>query len=244
MKKKHSSNRAILVLEAPWELDAADSNRTSVMPFVDGVAKYSGDTEVYHANFYDKSSFEKAISCLCKTKFSNTIIYIAAHGYKKEIGNMKLMDALLLIGKKSREYNITGVMLGSCFVGGNNTTLEVCLEGTNLKWCAGYSSSSYWLGGTMIDCSILAHMSQLDPDDFYERDVIIATLGRAISQFSGSYQIGTDYREAPVSLENSLQFVVQISGQGQRAKTVSSEVLALQKHYQRVAGGGNRLVFS
>lgn len=232
MRKKHSSNRAILVLEAPWELDDSDSNRSSVMPFVEGIAKYAGGTEVYHANFYDKSSFGKALDCLCKEKFRNTIVYMAAHGYKKETGNVKVSDALVLIGIKSRGCNITGVMLGSCFVGENNTTMEACLEGTNLKWCAGYSSSSYWLSGTMIDCSILAHMSQLEGDDFKSRDLIIQTLGSAISNFSSSCPIGEDYQEVSVSLEDSLQFVVQPAGQGQRARTVSSEVFSIHRGYQ------------
>lgn len=234
MRKKHSSNRAILVLEAPWELDDSDSNRSSVMPFVEGIAKYAGDTEVYHANFYDKSSFGKALDCLCKAKFRNTIVYLAAHGYKKEVGNIKVLEALSLIGDKSRECNITGVMLGSCFVGGNNATMEVCLEGTNMRWCAGYSSSSYWLKGTMIDCSILAHMSQLDAEDFSSRDLIVQTFAEAISHFSSSCPIGEDYRQTSVSLEDSLQFVVQPAGQGQRARTVSAEVFAMHKNHQLV----------
>ena len=63
-------------------LDDGDANRSSVLPFIEGVAKLAGDTEVYHANFYDKRSFEMALDCLCKTKFQNTIVYVAAHGYK------------------------------------------------------------------------------------------------------------------------------------------------------------------
>ncbi|HIF9377158.1 TPA: hypothetical protein ACX6R4_000873 [Photobacterium damselae] len=115
---RHSANRGILVLESPWELDDCDSNRSSVIPFIEGVAKLAGDTEVYHANFYDKKSFEFALKCLCKVRFSNTIVYIAAHGYKKKVGNMKLEDILFAIGSKSKQYNITGIMFGSCFVGG------------------------------------------------------------------------------------------------------------------------------
>lgn len=85
MTKKHA-HRTILVLESPWGLDDADANRSSVLPFVEGVAKYAGDTEVFHANFYDRSSFEKALACLCRTRYSNTIVYIAAHGSKWKIG--------------------------------------------------------------------------------------------------------------------------------------------------------------
>ena len=36
------------------ELDFSDSNRVSVRYFIDGIGKIAGDTEVYHANFYDK----------------------------------------------------------------------------------------------------------------------------------------------------------------------------------------------
>ncbi|MCA1773838.1 MAG: hypothetical protein LC677_15020, partial [Halomonas sp.] len=65
MSTRHAS-RAILVLESPWELDSQDANRSSVIPFVQGVAKLTGDTDVHHANFYDKKSFEMALECLCK----------------------------------------------------------------------------------------------------------------------------------------------------------------------------------
>ncbi|MEA5328680.1 hypothetical protein [Vibrio parahaemolyticus] len=49
---RHSANRGILVLESPWELDDSDSNRSSVVPFIEGVAKLAGDTEVYHAAYF------------------------------------------------------------------------------------------------------------------------------------------------------------------------------------------------
>ena len=120
--KKHSSNRAILILESPWELDSSDSNRSSVFPFVDGVSKYSGDIEVYHANFYDKNSFEKALKCLCKTKFKSTIVYIAAHGYKRKICDVSLNDVLFRIGDMSRlgavpECRLKAPLIGRSFSG-------------------------------------------------------------------------------------------------------------------------------
>ncbi len=80
MPRHHYSNRAILILENPWELDSADCNRTSVLPFVEGIAKLAGDTEVFHANFYDKRSFDRALEILCSARFNNAVIYIAAHG--------------------------------------------------------------------------------------------------------------------------------------------------------------------
>jgi len=230
--KIHQTHRAILILESPWELDNGDANRTSVLPFVEGVAKLAGDTEVFHANFYDKGSFEKALDCLCKTKFQNTTVYVAAHGYKKKTGNVNITDILRLIGYRSKAYNITGVMLGSCFVGENTTTMEIYIEGTNLKWCDGYSSLTYWLPGTLIDCSILSSMSELDSDDFSEKSVLIDSFAKAISPFSDGFEIGLDYHDDPVSLKDSMQFVVQPNGKGNRAKKVSEDVFSAWQSFQ------------
>lgn len=228
---RHSANRGILVLESPWELDDGDSNRSSVVPFIEGVAKLAGDTEVYHANFYDKKSFEYALECLCKVRFSNTIVYIAAHGYKQKIGNMKLEDILFAIGMKSKQYNITGVMFGSCFVGGNTELIEVFTTSNNLRWCAGYASTSNWLSGTFIDSAIIAQMINLEESDFSNRDTLVEHLAYAISPFSDQMYIGDDYKENPVALSDSLQFIVQPKGKGYHPKTVSSEVFTAKKQY-------------
>ncbi|HDO1355479.1 hypothetical protein Q7I30_19105 [Aeromonas veronii] len=232
MTKRHSSNRAILILESPWELDYSDSNRTSVLPFVEGVGKLAGDTEVYHANFYDKSSFLKALDCLCKRKFTNTTVYIAAHGYKKKVGNVSISDLIWEVGLRSKECNITGLMIGSCFVGENTSTMEAYLEGTNLKWCAGYSSTSLWLEGTLIDCAILSRMTDLDETDYADKDNMIHHFASSIAAFSDSFKIGRDYREQPVPLNKSLQFVIQPSGKGKRAKCVSEEVFEVRASLQ------------
>ena len=225
MGKCKNANRAILVLEAPWEMDSEDSNRTSVLPFVEGVAKFAGDTEVYLANFYDKSSFGKALDCLCKTKFLNTIVYIAAHGYEGKVQGIKLLEALSAVASKSKAYNITGVLLGSCYVGENVTTMQACIEDSNLRWCVGYSSSSYWLSGTMIDTAILAKMSQLDDDEFKSRDLIVNYFAEALSPFSLTFPVGKDYEEVQVRLQDSIRFVVQPSGKGKQAKDVTLDVL-------------------
>jgi hypothetical protein len=235
MKSRHSSNRAILVLESPWELDGLDSNRTSVLPFVEGVAKYAGDTEVFHATFYDESSFKKALACLCKRSFLNTTVYVAAHGYKRNIGGVEIIKMLTWIGLESKKYNITGIMLGSCFVGENTTAIEVCLEGSNLKWCVGYASECAWLAGTLIDCSVLMEMLAFDIEDFSDAAAMIQSFSRAISHFSSSFHIGDDYRQKPVSLRDSLKFVIQPSGKGRRAVLVSEEVFKAYADSQLLA---------
>lgn len=229
MKRVHKSSRAILVLECPWSLDSTDSNRTSVLPFVEGIAKLAGDVEVYHANFYDKSSLGKALEFLCTTRYDNTVVYIAAHGENRKVGGVDVGELLSAVGRYSQVCNITGIMLGSCFVGKNTLTLEVCLQDTNLKWCAGYSSESEWLVGTMIDCSILSRMIDLDDDNWSNKDMMICQLAEALAPFAKDFVIGNDNRARPVALEDSIQFVVQPTGQGQKARTVTAEVLAYEK---------------
>lgn len=65
MNKKYKSNRrAILILESPWELDSTDTNRSSVLPFVEGIAKLTGNTDVFHANFYDACSGQPKVDTL------------------------------------------------------------------------------------------------------------------------------------------------------------------------------------
>lgn len=231
-KRNHRSTRAILVLECPWELDQRDSNRTSVLPFVEGIAKYAGDTEVYHANFYDEVSFKAALRCLARSRADNTFVYIAAHGYKKKVAGTDISKLIFAIGEYSRECNITGLMLGSCFVGQHTATMEVFMEGTSIRWCAGYGSTCEWMAGTMIDCAIMASMLELDSSELANREIIIESLASALSPFSKTYVIGEDYKENDVRLENSLTFVVQPSGRGNRARTVTEEVMDVYEAFQ------------
>lgn len=223
MTKRHA-HRAILVLEYPWGLDDADANRSSVLPFVDGVAKFAGDTEVFHANFYDKKSFGQALECLCKTQYSNTIVYIAAHGSKRKIGGVDLLEALSHINVISRDYNITGVLLGACYTGSDTVTIEVCIEGGAIRWCAGYASAATWLEGTLVDCAILSAMSDLDEEDYRDPDCLTATLKDALSLFDGNFTIGHDVKKNPVALRHSMTAVIRPAGQGYRPREVSDEL--------------------
>jgi hypothetical protein len=225
MRRNHSAHRAIFVLESPWELDAGDANRTSVMPFIEGIGKYAGDVEVFHANFYDRSSFKKALNCLAKTRYENAVIYIAAHGSKSTIGGVKTHDMLDDIGEIAKQLNVTGLLLGSCLAGGDTSKMEAYTEGTNLRWCGGYSASVSWLEGTLLDCSILARMLDLDEVEFDDLDFIVDALAEAVAPFSKSFGIGEKSKKQK-RLDQSIEFVVQATGRGKVAKTVTSDVFS------------------
>lgn len=234
MKKPHA-HRAILVLESPWGLDDSDANRSSVLPFIEGVAKYAGDTEVFHANFYDVSSFKKALECLCKTKYSNTTVYIAAHGSAGKIGNVDLFDAMASIALRSRDYNISGVLLGACYVGKDSTALEACIEDSAIRWCVGYASSAWWIEGTLIDCAILSAMTALTTDEHRDAETLTETLADALAPFASTYPIGKSRRGSAVALQDSLQAVIQPAGQGHRARNVSKQVFDASEQLQIAA---------
>ena len=217
----HHANRAILVLESPWELDDRDANRTSVIPFIEGVAKLIGGTDVHYANFYDKFSFEKALECLCKGELDSRIVYIAAHGYDTEIVGIPMLELLLIVARYSKRYRIDGVLMGSCFVGQNSTTMEVCIEESRLRWCVGYTSATNWLDGTLIDCKLLAALSQLKDDNFFKPDAAIEAIQSSLELFDPLAPIGVDSDEQCVSLRDGMNFVLQLRGKGQRARNIT-----------------------
>ncbi len=227
IKRRGSSTNAILVLESPWGLDEKDNNRSSVVPFMQGIAKYTGDTEVFHANFYDKKSFDYALDCTTREGFKNTIIYIAAHGYEDKIGNVKVDHILGEVSDISKQQNITGLLFGSCFIGKKTLEMEVYIQESGLRWCMGYASSCNWLEGTMIDAAIIGAMISLENGDFESRDIINSAFANAIAPFADNFIIGSDYSGDKVSIRDSLKFVCQPEGKGHRAKDVTDDVFEM-----------------
>lgn len=222
---KSRNTRAIYVLEGPWDLYDEDANKSSVLPFIEGMAKIYADVEVYHSRFYNKNSFCAALDAMCKLKHKNAIVYISAHGFKKNVGGLSLIDALIQVNLVSRTYNITGVQLGSCFVGGEVMTMATLLEDSNLSWCAGYKSTNEWLLGTLIDTRIIDSMLCKKGLKSKKKTILVDKFSKALSAFSLDTIIGEDYNEDPVRLGDSISIVVQPKGKGSRGKDVTSEVL-------------------
>jgi len=238
MPRKYA-NRAIIVLESPWGLDDSDANRSSVLPFIQGVAKLAGDTDVLHANFYDTSSLLMAAKCLAKSKHRNALVYIAAHGADGKVGNVPLLKMFLAIQEFAEQCNITGVLIGSCYGGECSATLMTGIEESHLRWCASYASSADWLPGTLVDCAILEAMIDLPSSAYKSADKMIERLAGAVGLFSPDYPIGEGEDDEPVALIDSLQFVIQPEGQGHKARNVSEKVFALHADFQLQEEDGN-----
>lgn len=231
MPRKYA-NRAIIVLESPWGLDSTDANRSSVLPFINGVAKLTGDTDVLHANFYDESSLLLAANCLAKSRHRNAIVYVAGHGGDGEVGNVDLLSMFAAVRVFAEQCNITGVLIGSCYGAECVTKLQAGIEASPLRWCASYASSAFWLQGTLVDCAILESMLDLPASAYKNGEKMIERLANAISPFSPTYHIGDDGDDEPMSLGESLQFVIQPEGRGHSARNVSADVFALHAALQ------------
>lgn len=218
---------AILILEAPWDLYATDSNHASVLPFFEGMTKLYDDVHVFHANFYDIESFKLAFKHLAKARYNNTIVYVAAHGYQGEIAGSDVGDYVGVVREKAKSLNISGIVVGSCYSADDEDVLVEQLEGSALRWCVGYRSSVDWLTGTMIDLSIVENLLRLyasdDDDPLSSEDEILLCFQSALSPFNSDYLLGHFYhKKRKATLKDSLSVVIQASGHGKRAKPISN----------------------
>ncbi len=114
--------------------------------------------------------------------------------------------------------------MGACRAGHDTISMEVYSEGTNLRWCAGYSANVAWLEGTLLDCAILARMLYLDDEEYEELDLMVNAMAEAIAPFSKSFGIGT--RNGEKRLDQSIEIVMRAKGKGKRARSVTSDVFA------------------
>ncbi len=48
-----SNRSAVLILEGPWNLDDSDRNRSTVLPFFEGMAKQFSSVDIVHSRYYD-----------------------------------------------------------------------------------------------------------------------------------------------------------------------------------------------
>ena len=221
--KASSDNLAVLILEAPWGLYDSDINRSSVRPFFEGLARASDNIEVHHANFYDLDSFDLAFKHLTKIKYKNVIVYVAAHGYESEIEGAHISDLLSIIKSKARVFNISGVILGSCYVGGDVDSLVEAVQGSHLRWCLGYKSSIDWFSGTIIDLAVtnqLLHLyeREIEDDLLSDENKIVEEFKFALRLFNKDNIIGSfQSKRHPAKLKDSIRLVLQPKGAGRRA---------------------------
>jgi hypothetical protein len=152
----------ILVLENPWSANAFDA--LPVLPFVEGLAKYSPDlVRVLAKPFYHAQELGHWLADFRRPKrgIGQRIVYIASHGTRGRIGglpdgtgaiNFNTFHSLL-----RSAGHIDGVHLGCCDFG-NMKNAERLLRPDRrrarhvpCRWVAGYDKNIDWFQATLVD---------------------------------------------------------------------------------------------
>jgi len=224
--------KAVVILEGPWDLYRNDINKSSVLPFFDGMAKSFNDVEILHSRYYDKKSFDLALYALTSGNYKDVIVYICAHGNGKDIGGKNIVDAIIECNLSSRDANISGVILGSCQSAGTPKkslieSMKVLIEDSKIYWIAAYTCKSLWYESTLIDLSIISRMLQATPKKRESRTKIVEVLAEGIAPFSPSFKIGSlgdDGDAKSISIKHGIVYIAQPTGKGNRALEVTETV--------------------
>lgn len=143
----------ISVLETRW-WDKGNHSVRSLFEAVAGI-HFDNPSAFYYDMFSDESSLKIALATRCADSVSK-IIYLATHGNDTHIGpnaaqaisRTKLRNAVKDANKKKQ---LSGLYLGTCYTGNNDTASFILTGGTNLTWVAGYTESVDWIEGSAID---------------------------------------------------------------------------------------------
>ena len=147
---------AILILENPWDKPKNNPDRASVLPFVEGICKLNRNISVYYSTFHEINGFDMALGQdLTHTKEKRQILYIASHGDKNGLKDFSIKKLIPVIKKYKR---IEGVLIGACYAGMAKAVIDL-LNDTNVRWVVSYKVSIDWIDSTLIDMSILHHLS-------------------------------------------------------------------------------------
>lgn len=225
-----SNRSAVLILEGPWNLDDSDRNRSTVLPFFEGMAKQFSSVDIVHSRYYDLHSFRAAFDEMASHQYDNAIVYVAGHGDGSRVSGAKVVDILVKCNLGSRKANITGVVLGSCFSAGTQKrslsgTINNMIQDSNIAWIAAYRCAAYWFKSTQIDLSIIHGMLLAGSDAFESRDLISEQLAEAVSSFSPTATVGHSGEACDgVSIQDGLAFFSQPRGKGQRSREVTADV--------------------
>lgn len=215
---------AILILEAPWELNETDQNTVSVLPFFEGLERLCGNFDLYHSHFYESKSFEMALDNLTRVKYENTYVYIACHGRGKRLHKMNLRNALDKVNQKAQSHNIVGVVVGACLVGNNTDIFSEFMKGSSITWKFGYKCAVNWFHGTMIDLNVFRELLTISDADLSSNEEIFNQFRKVTYNYDPRGSIGDEieYDEkgneilTPMVTSKSLSLVIQSKGRGKQ----------------------------
>lgn len=189
---KRSHRIALIVLEDLWwDLDKNPAQASSA-PFFEGIARLCENVRSYHFNFYDSSSFDKALERALTVSEERIVIYIGAHGTKKKVGGA---SGKTLLGK-IREHGLNdnrleGVIVSSCTFGGNDEAIAKLFEG-RINWFYGYQTSVDWLGSLLLETALIECLAYKRHSYIDTEDDIEALFSEATEPFDKNWEMGED----------------------------------------------------
>jgi hypothetical protein len=152
----------ILVLENPWNANTFDS--LSVLPFVEGLARYSPDSvRVFTKPFYHAEELGHWLADFRRPRrgIGRRVVYVAAHGTAGRVGG--LPDGTGAINFRTFHHllrsagHIEGVHLGCCDFGNIENAERILRPDRRrarhvpCRWVAGYDRYIDWFQSTLVD---------------------------------------------------------------------------------------------
>ena len=218
------SKTAVLILENPWwDLREGNSNQASVLPFFEGLSRLNENIQIYYMTFTNTKGFEDSLRHLLTAPQKRLFIYVASHGYGKQLANSNFSNISKIIqGSADAQKRIEGIVFGACEIGGqhNDSSLKEIQKQTGIVWVLAYQKIMAWMPSTLIDINFMYRMLQIDPENLKDREKIIEQATSALKLFNPIEKIGWCRKAHRVDdpedtlLKDTIRFLVKPRGRG------------------------------
>ena len=190
---------ALLILEQPWFRIPQDPRQSSVRPFLEGLAALN-DMPLFHASYYDRQSFDKALSYLLEARelesVDKLILYVGAHAtggrLGGDFGQAMNLDTLFRRLTELGHKQIAGLILDSCELGAKEEQLAAGVKQAGLSWLIAHAARIDWMDGMLTNLNLLHHLCQIHPDDLDKRDSLLTRVQAATSLFNPFHIVEED----------------------------------------------------
>lgn len=184
-----SDDFALLLLESPWWLPAANPMRASALPFFQGLERLHDYFNIYYSTFYDTSGFATALERdLTHTHEKRQILYIGAHGTASRIANGRASTILEKVAQHGGK--IEGVIVSSCLVGARDSNLWKPMLINKTRWVFAYRHSVDWLTTQLLELAILEELALARSSYAGDQGELLALFARALSKFNPMVPLG------------------------------------------------------
>ena len=212
----------ILILENIWwDLNNANGNQASVLPFFKGLSRLNEDVQVYYMTFTNAAGFNEALAHLLTAPQDRLLIYVASHGHGSNLGGAYFANIRNIIRNKLHMQNprrVEGIIFGACEIGNND--FARLFQQTGLVWTLAYTKIVDWMSSTLIDLNFASTMSKFNQDNLNSRPLIISDAADDLRLFNPDEnaswsQNAHNNKEGPdVSIRDIIRFMVKPRGQG------------------------------